>query len=292
MTQRGGGRILLAGLCAAGFTVSLVALVTAQLALMSVLDTERAERAATQIAESQFTAEIIGETVTKAVAPVAGDAIAQQAAQAVSSDGRVTAVVAEALLTAHRQVVDADAPADVPDGNVAVGAAIVTSVLDAAAANGIDPAALGFGDVSPEEVARGIGLPEVVPADPPQLGLRQIAETTRTIALVAMIVFAVLAVVVHPRSGRSMRGLGITTALVTGLWLAVMLVAGWVIGLVSDTLFGEMLDTVWSDAVPSMLLLVGAGVVIGVGLVVAGFAFDGFERERHRRVDAGPPPAW
>jgi hypothetical protein len=56
-------------------------------------------------------------------------------------------------------------------------------------------------------------------------------------------------------------------------------------------LFGEMLDTVWSDAVPSMLLLVGAGVVIGVGLVVAGIALDGFGRAQRRR-EAGPPPAW
>ncbi len=35
---------------------------------------------------------------------------------------------------------------------------------------------------------------------------------------------------------------------------------GWIIGLVANTLFGEMLQTVWNDAIPSMLLLVGAGV--------------------------------
>jgi hypothetical protein len=60
-------------------------------------------------------------------------------------------------------------------------------------------------------------------------------------------------------------------------------VTGWIIGLVSDTLFGEMLQTVWNDAVTSMLLLVGAGVVIGAGVVFAGIAFDGWARERERR---------
>jgi len=45
-----------------------------------------------------------------------------------------------------------------------------------------------------------------------------------------------------------------------------------------------MLDTVWSDAVPSMLLLVGAGLIIGVGLWVAGTAFDGYDTHRQRAL--------
>jgi hypothetical protein len=53
--------------------------------------------------------------------------------------------------------------------------------------------------------------------------------------------------------------------------------------LVANTLFGEMLQAVWSDAVPSMLLLVGAGVTIGAGVVFAGIAADGWAAERSRR---------
>jgi hypothetical protein len=280
------GRIALAGFCAAAFALSLVALVTAQLALMSVLDATRAERAAEQIAESRFTADVIEQTVINAVAPIAGDQLAQEAAGMASGDPRVSDVVAEALIAAHRQVVDAEAPEDPPDGNVAVGSAIVTAVLDAAAANGIDPATLGLGEAStatpgeidPEAVAGDMGLPSVVPTDPPRLGLRQIAETTRTIALIGVIVFGLGAVLIHPRPGRSLRSVGLTVAVVTGLWLVAMLVAGWIIGAVADTLFGEMIDAVWSDAVPSMLLLTGAGVVIGTGLVVGGIALDGFRR--------------
>lgn len=285
---RGRGRLVLAGLCAALFALSLVALVTAQLALMSVLDTRRAERAAEQIAASRFTAELIESTVTRAVAPAVGADLARQAADAASRDQRVADVVATALVAAHRQVVDPDAPSSTPDGNLLVGSAIVTSVLDEAEAAGIDPTALGFGEVTaddaaavdPTTVARGMDLPEVVPDDLPRLGLRQVAETTRTIALLGMVVFGAAAVLIHPRPGRSMRDVGITVAIVTGGWLLAMLVAGWVIDLVSDTLFGEMLDVVWSDAVPSMMLLVIAGVVIGVGLVVAGIALDGVSSSR------------
>ena len=65
---------------------------------------------------------------------------------------------------------------------------------------------------------------------------------------------------------------------VCGGWLVGLLVAGWVIGRTTSTLFGEMMDTVWSDAVPSMLLLVGAGMLIGAGLWVAGTVVDGATR--------------
>ncbi len=289
--QRRRGRLVVAGFCAAAFALSLVALVTAQLALMSVLDAARAERAADQIARSRFAAELIEGTVTRAVAPTVGADVARQAADAASSDQRVVDVVAQVLVAAHRQVVEPDAPSAIEDGNLLVGSAIVSSVLDEAAAAGIDPAALGLGalpaDAStaldPTAIARGMELPDVVPGDLPRLGLLRVAETTRTIALIGLVVFAAGAVLIHPRPGRSLRDVGITVAIVTGVWLGVLLVAGWVIDLVSNTLFGEMLDTVWSDAVPSMLLLVIAGVVIGAGLVLGGLALDGYhERMRTR----------
>jgi hypothetical protein len=72
--------------------------------------------------------------------------------------------------------------------------------------------------------------------------------------------------------------------IVCGAWLVGLLVTGWIIGLVADTLFGEMLQTVWNDAVASMLLLVGAGVVIGAGVVFAGIAADGWARDRAARA--------
>ena len=276
-------RLVVAGFCSAAFALSLVALVAAQLSLMSVLDTTRAEHAAEQIAESRFTAELIEGTVTRAIAPAVGPDLARQAADAASEDARVVGVVADVLVTAHRHVVDPDAPAATEDGNLLVGSAIITSLLDGAAAAGIDPALLGLAEglaagetVDPTAVARTMPLPDGVPEDLPRLGLRQVAETTRTIALVAADAYAVAAVAVHPRPGRAVRDLGITVAIVTGVWLLALLVAGWVIDLVSSTLFGEMLDAVWSDAVPSMLLLVTAGVVIGAGLVFAGLALEGY----------------
>lgn len=287
------GRLFVAGACAAGFSIALVALVTSQLALMSIFDTARAERAAEQIAESRFTADVIEQTVVRAVAPVAGDDVAVLAATSASADPTVQRVVEVSLVNAHRQVVDPDAPTDVADGNEAVGSAIVTSILETADANGIDLGELGFGGVSvgdldaldPTTIARDTGLPSVVPTDLPRLGLLDAARTTRVIALLAMITCGVLAVLVHPRPGRSMRRLGVSIAVVTGGWLVAMLVAGWVIGLISDTLFGEMIDAVWSDAVPSMLLLVGAGVVIGVAIVLGGIALDGYARQRRHRLD-------
>jgi hypothetical protein len=281
-----GGRFALAGLAAAGFAISLVALVSSQLALMSILDTDRAERAAEQIARSRFTADVIEQMVGRSIAPVAGEGLAQQAATVASNDPRVLEVVESSLIDAHRQIVDPDAPTDVADGNAAVGSAIVRSILDTARSNGIDVAALGAGDAAsldPAAIASGAGLPEVVPDDLPRLGLRQIAETTRSIALVAMFFFAAIAVLAHPRPGRSLRGIGTRVAVVTGGWLAVLVVAGWVIERFADTLFGEMIDTVWSDAVPSMLLLLGAGVAIGIALVLGGIAADGYSGERRQR---------
>lgn len=281
-----GARVALAGLASAGFAIALVTLVSSQLALMSILDADRAARAAEQIAASRFTADLIDQTVVRAISPVAGDALAGQAAGVASSDPEVLRVVETTLLDAHGRIVDRDPPAEVVDGNVAVGSAIVDSLLDTAAANGVDLAALGLGDgagVDSAAIASDAGLPDVVPDDLPRLGLRDVAETTRTISLFALLLCAAIAVLAHPWPGRSLRGLGIRLAIVTGGWLVALLIVGWIIGLISNTLFGEMLETVWSDAVPSMLLLVGAGVAIGVALVFAGVSVEGFSRERERR---------
>ncbi|HSP28933.1 MAG TPA: hypothetical protein VLN74_10335 [Ilumatobacteraceae bacterium] len=287
----GGGstaQLAIAGFCVAMFTIALGALITSQLALMSVLDSTRAERVADQIATSRFTADVIAQTVERAVTPLAGADVASQLATITSTDPQVTGVVSTALIGAHRQVVDPDVAQVQEDGNVAVRTAIAQSVLDAATAAGFDPAALGIDPsnldaLQLDAVAEQAGLPPVVPTNVPRLGLRRVAETTRIIAGVALFVFGLVAVVAHPRSGRGLRRLGIATAIVSGAWLVGLLVTGWIIGLVADTLFGEMLQTVWDDAVPTMLLLVGAGVMIGAGVVFAGIAADGWARERERR---------
>lgn len=289
--RRGSGaQLAIAGACVALFTIALAALVSSQLSLMSVLDPIRAEAAAEQIATSRFTADVIDQTVQQAVTPVAGAEIASQLATATSTDPAVTGVISSSLMAAHRTVVDPDANS-APDGNVAVRTAIGQSVLDTATAAGLDPAVVGI-DVAAldaldtldlEAAAERAGLPSVVPTSVPTLGLEQVAQTTRIIAAIALFVFGFAAVVVHPRPGRGLRRLGIAALAVCGAWLAGLLVTGWIIGSIADTLFGEMLQTVWSDAVPSMLLLVGAGAVIGAGVVFAGVAADGWAQERARR---------
>lgn len=281
------GRLGIAGLTAAGFAIALATLVSSQLALMSVLDAGRAERAASQIASSRFTSDLIEQTVVQAVGPIAGEGLAQQAAGVASNDPNVRSVVETSLLNAHRQIVDRDAPVETPNGNTAVGSAIVESITDTASANGVDVGALGLGD--PADIVGQAAVPEIVPTDLPRLGLRDVAETTRSIALIAMLAFAAMTLIAHPRTGRAIRGIGTKVAVVTGGWLVVLLVAGWLIGLIENTLFGEMIQVVWSDAVPSMMLLVGSGLIIGVALVFVGISVDGFSRERRRRDGEYPP---
>jgi hypothetical protein len=277
----------IAGVATVGFAVAVAVLVASQLALLSVLDAARADRAADQIATSRFTADVIGDTVEQAVTPVVGPALARQLAVTTSSDEAVVDVVRDSLVATHRQLVDADADAGTRvDGNAAVDAVVARSILDQAAAAGLDVSALGL---DPSQV-RTTGLPivggveRIVPDDVPALGLRQVAETARILALVAMVVLGAVAVVVHPRPGRGTQQLGVAIVIVCGAWLAAMLVAGWVIELVSNTLFGEMLRTVWDDAVTRMLLLVGAGVLIGLGIAVAGAVLDAAGRRRRRPV--------
>lgn len=286
MANRSGstGLAAFSGFCLTVFAIALAAAVSSQLATMSVLDPAQAESAAEEIATSRFTADIIEQTVQRAVAPIAGDDIAAQLATAASTDPQVADAISSTLMLTHRAIVDADVAAPT-DGNAAVRTAIAQSMVDTATAAGFDPATIGL-DVSNldafalQAAADQAGLPSVVPTDVPDLGLRRVAEVTRVIALVAMAVSALLAIITHPRSGYATRRLGVAGLVVCGAWLVGLLVAGWVIGLVADTLFGEMLQNVWNGAVPSMILLVGAGAVIGLGLVFAGLALDGWLQNR------------
>jgi hypothetical protein len=281
------GQRTIAGFSMALATIALATLISSQLALMSVLDEARAQQAAEQIATSRFTADVIEQTVERAVTPIAGAEIAAQLATVTSTDPTVTNAVSSSLLGAHRLIVDPDVDT-VPDGNVAVRTAIARSVLDTATTAGFDPEAAGIDVTSLDQLGldaavEQAGVPSVVPGNVPRLGLLQVSRTIRVIAAVGLFVFGFAAVVVHPRPGRGLRRLGISAMVVCGAWLAGLLVTGWAIGLGADTLFGEMLHTVWNDAVPSMLLLVGAGVVLGAGIAFAGIAADGWARERERR---------
>jgi hypothetical protein len=288
-SERGSAsRRVVAGLFALGFTLAIAAVLASQLALMSVLDSQRAERAAQEIAESRFTGQLIEQTVTRAIGPVIDPQLASQIAAVTSADPQVRGVVQSSLITAHRQVVEpeaavptAPAPTATPppdgtsptssfDANESVQAAITAAIIDAGARNGVDLS--GFTDQ--------VGTPKVVPDDLPELGLRTVAERTRLIAGLAAIALAILTVLIHPRPGRSLAGLGLRAAIVCGAWLAGLLIAGWVIGLIADTLFGEMLESIWSAAVPSMILLTIAGVVLGAGIWFAGIAVDGLSRDR------------
>ena len=136
-------QLAIAGFCSVMFAIALATLVSSQLALMSILDPARAQRAADQIATSRFTAGVIEQTVERAVTPIAGPDIASQLATATSTDPSVTNVVSSSLMGAHRQIVDASAGPAV-DGNVAVRTAIAQSILDNATQAGFDPAALGI----------------------------------------------------------------------------------------------------------------------------------------------------
>jgi hypothetical protein len=279
---------VVSGLAVSAFAIAIAALVSSQLMLMSVLDTERAGRAADQIATSRFVDDVVVQTVARAITPFAGPEIAGQLAVAASSDPRVEQTVRAALVDAHGQIVDPNAPA-APDGNARVNEAIVESVADAAVAAGVDLQALGLAGseldgLDLDAVAEGAGLPSVVPDDVPALGLERVAETTRVVALLVAFVMGFVAVVAHPRPGRGLARIGAVIAVVSGAWLAGLLAGGWLIGLVAETLFGEMLDEVWREAVPSMLLLTLGAAVIGVGLWFGGMALDGFARSRRQRL--------
>lgn len=287
--RRSRAPLVISGLCLTGFTIALAALVSSQLALMSILDTTRAQRAADQIARSRFTSEVIEQAIERSFTPLTGPDVARQLAVATSSDPQVSDVVSSSLMGAHRQIVDAD-PGPAVDGNVQVRRAVARSVLDSATSVGLDPAAFGLDvaaiDAFPfgDESAAGEQL-SVVPTDVPTLGLHVIAERTRIVAALAMFVLGSVALIAHPLPGRGLRRLGASIAVVCGVWLVGMLVAGWVIDLIANTLFGEMLQDVWRDATPSMLLLVGAGLLIGLGVAVSGIALDGYTRQRSQQRD-------
>src|SRR5829696_7281540 len=160
--------------------------------VLSLLDAERADDAARTVADSRFTGELIDRTVRSAVAPVLDESTATFVATATSRDQRVREVVRISLLSAHHQVVDPsseDPPGAVADESVRT--AINEAIVEAGAVAGVDVTA----------AIERTDAPTVVPDRLPEFGLRPLAENTRAIAAIVLVVAVLAAVVIHPRPG-------------------------------------------------------------------------------------------
>jgi hypothetical protein len=260
------------GILRAVFVGALAMAIGAQLALMSVLDDERADAAARAVAESDFAADLVEDAVREAVAPTVGDEPAAEIARRASTDPRVAEVLRLGLLDAHRSVVDPDAVTETGTDEVR---AVLDQLIDQLVGEAEAQTGLELDAVRPQ-----LAVPTLDPRFAPDAGVRPIAELVRGIGALVALVAAVLAIVVHPRPGRALSGLGTGAAIVCGGWLLALLVLGWSAGLVDGTLFGRLVRSMWTASSPAMLLLAGAGAALGAGLWFGGIAVDGFTRQR------------
>jgi hypothetical protein len=211
---------------------------------------------------------LIDDAVRNAVTPIVGPVLADDVARSASTDPRVRDVVRRSLVSAHRQVVDPTAPRGTSSNEVEL---VVAQVLDdVGQRTGVD-----LGGLAPQ-----LQLPEARPARTPDVGLRSVATTTRLLGAVVAVVAGFAAVAVHPRPARGLSGLGARVVFVCGGWVVVLLVIGWSIDRVAETLFGELLDALWSSAAPAMLGMVAAGVLLGAGTWLGGRAIDGLASAR------------
>lgn len=260
------------------FAAAFATLLSAQLSIMSVLDTERAAAVADEVAGSAFVTGLVDDAVRNAVTPLTGPEIAADVAAAASADRRVRSVVADSMVAAHRQVVDPSAPAGTTSTDVD---AVVASVVeDFSARVGVD--------LSP--VASQVRVPDARPERVPAVGLLSVASLTRAIASVVALLAAVVCIAVHPRPLLGGSVIGARVAWVCGIWLVGLLAVGWVIGMVSTTLFGELLDAIWSSAAPALLGVVAGGLLLGIGTWLGARSVDGL-LGAGRGAPPPPPPA-
>lgn len=260
------GRRLVAVSGGVVFVVALGVSIGAQLTLMSILDQRRADEAAREVAESEFTVDLVDDAVRAAISPVIGVELGAEIARQVSTDPRVAEVLRLGLLDAHSAVVD-------PDGDRATGSEEVAAVLD----DLLDEAEARTGaDLT--DVRSAIDVPRVDPRYVPDAGARAITRQTRWIAASLALIAGSIALVAHPRPGRALAGLGLVTVFVCAAWGVALLVLGWLIGTVAGTLFGQLVGAMWAASSSAMLLVAGAGAVIGLGLWFAGVAIDGLSR--------------
>lgn len=268
--SRDGSRIRrrLALVASSLFAVAFAAMLAAQLSLMSVLDMGRARTVADEVARSAFVTGLVDDAVRNAVAPVAGDDLARQVAATASTDPRVRGIVRSALVSSHRQLVDPDAPVGVASPQVD---AVVGGVVDDIGEQlGVDLTG----------VVDRVQIPDARADRVPAVGLRDLALVTRAIAALVAAIAAIACVLVHPRPALGLAAIGGRVAIVCGIWVVTLLVLGWVIGRVADTLLGELLDAIWAAAAPTVLGVVGGGVLLGVGVWLGGRAVEGILRER------------
>lgn len=254
----------------AAFTMVLVA----QLALMSILDTARADRAATDVAASRFTTDLIDRTVRTAVGGFVDPTITDRLAAAATSDPDVRAVVRSSLITSHRQLVDPDDPiaAAADRGADARVDAVIADVLERVGTeSGVDLSTL----------APRLATSEVAPAELPAVGLGPIATRTRRWAGLVALVAATTALAIAPSRGRTTASIGRNVTVIAGVWTIALFGVGRLLDLLGTTLLGEVLVAVWSNAVPAMAALTIAVTVLGVGTWFAGIAWRG--------LGEGPP---
>ena len=252
------------------FVVAFAVLIGAQLTLMSILDVGRAEEAARAVSESDFAADVVGDAVLDAVVPLAGQELGTQLAEQASADPRVATVLRRGLLDAHRAIVE-------PDAVVSTGSPEVQQVLDEVLAEAETQAGVDLAGVQ-----QRLDVPEIDPRYIPYAGAKPIAENVRDISALVALGAAVIVLVITPRRGRALAGLGFRVAIVCGAWGVVLLLIGWLVGSTADTLYGELVAALWDATWPSMLLLVGAGVVLGVGFGVGGLSIDALAQPEPR----------
>lgn len=264
-------RTRLAGVATTVFGSAFAALLVAQLSLMSLLDTRRAEEASRSVAESRFVAGLVTDAVSNVVTPLAGPEVAAEVAAVASTDPRVRDIVTSSLVGAHRQVVD---PSSGPGVDTSMVNSVVGDVLnEAGALTGVDLTG----------AADQVQVPDARPDRLPDVGLRDLALRTRLIAAVIAVVAAVAAVAVHPRPARGLSRVGATAGFVCAGWAIGLAVVSWIIGRIETTLFGELVGALWSSAGPAMLGVVVAGVLLGAGTWLGGRAVDGLLTARPGR---------
>lgn len=270
-----------AGAVAASVTVAAFAVfLAAHLALVSVLDPARADRAASEIAASRLTTQLIDSTVRGAVGGVLDPSLTSEVVDAAAADPTVRDLVRRSLVTSHRQLVD-------PDGVSlpAAGPAVADADIDAAIGRVLDRVGVERG-VDLSGVLPGIDITGVAPEQLPGVGLGPLTERARLVAAVIAVVAAAAALAVTPLTGQALVTIGRGATVVSGVWVLALFGVSRLLEFVASTLLGEVLATIWRDAVPTMIALCVACTVLAAGTWMGGVSMRGYATARRERAAA------
>ncbi len=262
-------RRLVAGFGLMVFTTAFIALLGAQVALVSVLDPVRADAAAQQVADSQVAAVLVERAVRSSLDPTLDPAVADAVVTAALDDRLIREVVRVALNDAHRQLID-DPEVTTGDGNQQVATAIDETILRIGADNGIDRSG----------VLASAPSPSVVPVRIPEVNLQRGAEQIRILAGAVALLAAVLVIAVHPRRALGLSSLGARAGVATAIWLAGVASAGWLLGRFGGSLLGDVLVRMWSASMGGVMTVLAAIAVLCFGVWLGGRAIDGLVRGR------------